>query len=67
MSAVDYVMFLSALDRGEIIPRSLVETMKRDRLGFDGAYAGLAGGYVWKDGQCHAFDAPRSASARRSE
>lgn len=43
MSAIDHVRFLSALDRGLIIPKHLVETMKGkpgDRLGFDSAYKG---------------------------
>jgi Beta-lactamase len=59
MSAVDYVRFLSALDRGLIIPKNLVETMKGtpgDRLGFDTTIAGKAGGYHWKNGGCPSLD-----------
>lgn len=55
VSALDYVRFLGALDRGLIVPKPLVETMKGtpgDRLGFDTEYAGRAGGYVWKNGGC---------------
>jgi len=55
MPVVDYVRFLSALDRGEIIPRSLVASMKGtpgNRLGFDTDFAGRAGPYTWKNGGC---------------
>jgi len=56
MSVLHYVRFLSALERGEIIPKPVVETMKGtsgDRLGFDPSWAGRAtGGYVWKSGDC---------------
>ena len=59
ISAVDYVRFLSALDRGLIIPKGLVNTMKGtpgNRLGFDTAWDGKAGEYHWKDGGCPDFD-----------
>jgi CubicO group peptidase (beta-lactamase class C family) len=62
MPVLDYVRFLSALDRGLIIPKQLVEDMKGtsgDRLGFDGTYGGKAGKYVWKSGRCHAFESPK--------
>jgi hypothetical protein len=52
MSALDYVRFLSALDRGLIVPRSLVESMKTGSLGFDRAIGGQAGQYYWKNGGC---------------
>ncbi|CAN5171341.1 hypothetical protein BH20ACT13_BH20ACT13_09540 [soil metagenome] len=42
MSVLYYVRFLSALERGEIIPKPVVETMKGtsgDRLGFDPSWA----------------------------
>ena len=53
---LDYARFLSALDRGVIIPKSLVETMKSDRLGFDSAFDGRAGSYAWKNGGCPDFE-----------
>jgi CubicO group peptidase (beta-lactamase class C family) len=55
ISVLDYVRFLSALDRGLIIPRPLVDVMKGtpgDRLGFDTAFVGQAGDYHWKNGGC---------------
>jgi hypothetical protein len=63
MPVLDFVLFLSALDRGLIIPKPLVEDMKgttNNRLGFDRTYGGLAGNYVWKNGLCHAFESPKS-------
>jgi CubicO group peptidase (beta-lactamase class C family) len=59
MTVLDYIRFLSALDRGLILPKGLVETMKGtpgDRLGFDSAYDGTAGDYAWKNGGCPDFD-----------
>ena len=56
ISALDYGRFLSALDRGLIVPKSLVETMKTDRLGFDSDYDGKAGAYAWKNGGCPDFE-----------
>jgi CubicO group peptidase (beta-lactamase class C family) len=56
ISALDYGRFLSALDRGLIVPKGLVEAMKADRLGFDSAYAGKAGPYAWKNGGCPDFE-----------
>jgi hypothetical protein len=55
ISVLDYGRFLSALDRGLIVPKSLVETMKTDRLGFDTAFGGRAGPYAWKNGGCPDF------------
>ena len=55
MSVLDYIRFLSALDRGLIVRSSLVQAMKGspgNQLGFDGFYRGAAGGYVWKNGRC---------------
>jgi CubicO group peptidase (beta-lactamase class C family) len=52
ISAVDYAQFLSALDGGQIVPKSVVATMKSGRLGFDGALSGTAGMYEWKNGAC---------------
>jgi CubicO group peptidase (beta-lactamase class C family) len=54
MSVLDYARFLSALEAGEILPSSLVPLMTSgpNRLGFDFAYGGSAGGYVWKNGRC---------------
>ena len=56
-SVLDYVRFLSALERGLIVPRGLVESMKGttgNQLGFDGFYSAStsAGSYVWKNGRC---------------
>jgi CubicO group peptidase (beta-lactamase class C family) len=62
ISAPEYAQFLSALERGEIIPKQLVEQMhgtSNDRLGFDGTYGGNAGSYFVKGGRCHAFDSPK--------
>ena len=52
ISAVDYVKFLSALDRGLIVPKSTAEAMKTGLLGFDSTKKGVAGSYVWKNGGC---------------
>ena len=52
----NYARVLSALDRGLIVPKSLVETMKTDRLGFDSDYDGQAGAYAWKNGGCPDFE-----------
>ena len=54
ISVLDYIRFLSALDRGLIIPKGLVEMMKgsaSNRLGFDSAWNGSAGAYHWKNGR----------------
>ncbi len=59
MSVLDYIRFLSALERGLIVPKHLVENMKGspgNRLGFDSVYAGNAGDYVWKNGGCPDFE-----------
>jgi CubicO group peptidase (beta-lactamase class C family) len=58
MSALDYVRFLSALDRGLIVPKSVVESMKEGRLGFDTVISGKLGSYFWKDGGCPSLDKP---------
>lgn len=59
MSAVEYVRFLSALDRGLIVPKGLVESMKGssndNRLGFDSSVRGVAGEYHRKTGSCPDF------------
>ena len=49
-SARDMVVFLGALDRGEILPRDLVDEMERDGLGFDPPAYGAAGPYYTKNG-----------------
>ena len=58
MSALDYVRFLGALDRGLIVPNSAVESMKQGRLGFDSSISGRAGEYYWKNGKCPSLDRP---------
>lgn len=58
-SVLDYVRFLSALERGLIVPKSLVEGMKQGRLGFDRAISGKAGQYFWKDGGCPSLEKPQ--------
>lgn len=59
ISVLDYIRFLSALDRGLIIPKGLVETMKGpadgNRLGFDSVWNGDAGAYYRKTGGCPQF------------
>ena len=58
ISVLDYIRFLSALDRGLIIPKGLVEMMKgspSNRLGFDSVWNGSAGAYHWKNGGCPPF------------
>src|SRR6185295_10080077 len=59
ISVLDYIRFLSALDRGLIIPKGLVEMMKgpsdSNRLGFDTAPSGAAGTYSRKTGGCPDF------------
>jgi hypothetical protein len=59
ISVLDYIRFLSALDRGLIIPKGLVEMMKgpsdSNRLGFDSVRNGDAGAYHRKTGGCPAF------------
>jgi CubicO group peptidase (beta-lactamase class C family) len=59
MTALDYVRFLSALDRGLILPSSLVEGMKQGKLGFDTSIGGKAGPYFWKNGGCPSLDKPQ--------
>ena len=59
ISVLDYIRFLSALDRGLIIPKGLVEMMKGpadgNRLGFDSVRNGAAGAYHRKTGGCPPF------------
>jgi len=59
ISVLDYIRFLSALDRGLIIPKGLVEMMKgpsdSNRLGFDSVRTGAAGAYYRKTGGCPDF------------
>ena len=54
MTVLDYVRFLSALERGLILPAGLLGTMKTSTgpLGFDGFFGGSAGRYIWKNGRC---------------
>ncbi|HXG76929.1 MAG TPA: serine hydrolase domain-containing protein [Gaiellaceae bacterium] len=52
ISAWDFVEFLSALDRGLIVPKATAEAMKTGFLGFDSTESGVAGAYVWKSGAC---------------
>ncbi|EHR70949.1 penicillin-binding protein, beta-lactamase class C [Burkholderiales bacterium JOSHI_001] len=52
MSAVDYVRFITALDKGEILPVSLVRSMYAGNLGFDAPASGAAGPYYTKNGGC---------------
>jgi CubicO group peptidase (beta-lactamase class C family) len=52
ISATDYVLFIGALNRGEILPKALVQSMYAGNLGFDGPAAGAAGSYYTKNGGC---------------
>jgi CubicO group peptidase (beta-lactamase class C family) len=55
IGARSYARFLSALDAGLIVPKSLAEEMKgvpNNRMGFDKAIGGELGDYVWKNGGC---------------
>jgi CubicO group peptidase (beta-lactamase class C family) len=55
IGARSYARFLSALDAGLLVPKSLVEEMKGvpgDRMGFDTSISGQLGEYVWKNGGC---------------
>jgi hypothetical protein len=66
---LDYVRFLSALERGLIVPRGLVESMKGttgNQLGFDGLYSAStsAGSYVWKNGRCRTTSGTPTGAAR---
>lgn len=65
ISAIDYVRFLSVFDRGLIVPKSVVETMKTGplELGFDAVRNGAAGKYVWKNGGCPGSSTGRGCSA----
>lgn len=65
ISVIDYVRFLSAFDRGRIVPKATVETMKTGpfELGFDRAKQGAAGEYVWKNGACPGSATGRGCSA----
>ncbi len=56
ISVLDFGRFLSAFDRGLIVPKDLVETMKTERLGFDTDFDGKAGPYAWKNGGCPDFE-----------
>lgn len=57
MSVLDYVRFLTSLEEGEIVSKTLAESMKSGRLGFDSSWSGRAtGGYVWKNGGCPDFE-----------
>ena len=56
MSVLDYVRFLGALERGLILPKPLVETMKSQQLGFGAPESGPTGTYAWKTGGCPDFD-----------
>jgi CubicO group peptidase (beta-lactamase class C family) len=55
IGARSYARFLSALDAGLIVPKSLAEEMKGvsgNRMGFDTVISGELGDYVWKNGGC---------------
>lgn len=52
ISATDYLLFIGALNRGDILPKALVKSMYDGNLGFDGPAAGLAGNYYTKNGGC---------------
>jgi CubicO group peptidase (beta-lactamase class C family) len=58
MSVLDYVRFLAALERGLIVPKAVVESMKQGRLGFDTFVSGKAGPYFWKNGGCPSLQKP---------
>ena len=45
-----------ALERGLILPKPLVETMKSQQLGFGAPESGPTGTYAWKTGGCPDFD-----------
>jgi Beta-lactamase len=51
-SAVDYARFLSALDRGELVPPAMLSVMKSGRLGFERGCTlnGALGPCYWKNG-----------------
>jgi Beta-lactamase len=51
-SAVDYVRFLSALDRGELVPPAMLSVMKSGQLGFERGCTlrGALGPCYWKNG-----------------
>jgi CubicO group peptidase (beta-lactamase class C family) len=52
ISVTDYVKFIGALNRGEILPKAVVQSMYDGNLGFDGPSAGAAGLYYTKNGGC---------------
>jgi hypothetical protein len=55
ISAKMYARFLSALDAGLIVPKSLANAMKGipgTRMGFDTSITGTLGEYTWKHGGC---------------
>jgi hypothetical protein len=52
ISAPNYLKFLGALDRGDLVSKSLVQSMYSGNLGFDGPYNGVAGKYYTKNGGC---------------
>ena len=56
MSVVDYVRFLGALDAGTLVPKSVVDAMKSEQLGFGEPKSGPTGTYAWKSGGCPDFD-----------
>jgi CubicO group peptidase (beta-lactamase class C family) len=52
ISAVDYLKFIGALNRGDLLPKALVQSMYDGKLGFDGPVVGAAGTYYTKNGGC---------------
>jgi hypothetical protein len=55
IGARGFARFLSALDAGLIVPKSLADEMKGvpgNRMGFDTSISGELGEYVWKNGGC---------------
>lgn len=62
ISAKAYARFLSALDAGLIVRKSLANAMKGvpgDRMGFDTSITGELGEYVWKNGGCPSHNGTR--------
>lgn len=52
ISAPNYLKFIGALDRGDLLPESVVQGMYSGNLGFDGSASGSAGAYPTKNGGC---------------
>jgi CubicO group peptidase (beta-lactamase class C family) len=56
ISAVDYVLFIGALNRGALLPKSVVKSMYDGDLGFRFPITGAAGKYFTKNGTCPTSD-----------